>query len=68
MIEIALKPGGDDSGQTRLGWIQTTSHIVVENINFQRSHVRIDGVVYTEDSEEFRKVFEKAKLWMTLQD
>ena len=68
MIEIALKPGGDESGQTRLGWIQATSSIVIENINFRRSHVRIDNVVYTEDSEEFRKAFDRALLFMKLQD
>lgn len=68
MIEIALKPGGDDSGQTRLGWQETTAQIEIHNINFRRTHVRIDGVVYTEDSEEFQKVFAKAKLWMQLQE
>jgi len=68
VIEIALKPGGDDSGQTRLGWIQATAKIELFNINFNRTHVRIDGVVYDEETEECIKAFAKAKLFMQLSD
>ena len=68
MIEIALKPGGDDSDQPRLGWVLSTPQIEVHNINFERTHVRIDGVVYTKDSEEFQEAFKRAKLWMTLKE
>ena len=68
MIEIALKPGGDDSGQTRLDWIQTTAKIELFNINFNRTKVRIDGIVYTEETEECKEAFAKAKLFMQLSD
>ena len=44
-------------------WVQTMNFIEIYNINFERSDLRIDGVVYTEDSPEFREAFKKAKLW-----
>ena len=49
-------------------WLPSTSEIVLANINFERAELRIDGIVYKEDSEELRKAFAKAKTWMALQD
>ena len=49
-------------------WVETMHFIEIHNINFERSDIRIDGVVYTEDSDKFRKAFRKAKLWMTLKE
>ena len=49
-------------------WMSSTIEIMLENINFERAELRIDGVVYKEDSEELRKAFAKAKTWMVLQD
>ncbi len=68
MIEIDLKPGGDRSGQTSLGFVEASAAIELHNINFNRTRLRIDGIVYTEKSEECIEAFKKAKLWMTLQD
>lgn len=48
-------------------WLPSTSEIMLENINFERAELRIDGIVYKEDSEELRKAFAKAKTWMALQ-
>jgi hypothetical protein len=68
MIEIALKPGGDESGHIRLGWVPATHLIEIYNINFNRTKLRIDGVVYSEDSEAMREAFKKAKIWMALKN
>ena len=68
MIEIALKPGGNDSGQTRLDWIETTPLIELHNINFNRTKLRIGGVIYTEKTEECIEAFNKAKFWAKLSE
>jgi len=47
-------------------WVETMHFIEIHNVNFERSDLRIDGVVYTEDTEEFRDAFKKAKLWAKL--
>ena len=50
------------------GWVEATAGIELHNISFTRGHVRINGIVYTEDSKEFRDAFTKAKFWMTLKE
>jgi hypothetical protein len=68
MIEIDLKPGGQSSGQTSLGWVEASSSVELHNMNFNRVRLRINGVIYTEKSKECIEAFKKAKLWATLKD
>ena len=58
-------PGNADNTSA---WVSVSHSMIIENVNFERAELRIDGVVYKEDTEELRKTFTKAKIWMTLQE
>ena len=64
MIEI--RPRTEVTGRDER-WIQATSRLLIENINFNRSVVRIDNVIYTECSDEFIEAFNKAMLFLKIQ-
>lgn len=67
MIEIRMVPS-DDWGGVETSWWPATPQDIIKNINFKIYEVRIDGVVYTEETEEFKEAFNKAKLWMQLSE
>lgn len=49
------------------GWIESAYSMTLKYLNFKHVHLRIDGVVYTEYSEELVEAHRKAKFWMQIQ-
>jgi hypothetical protein len=49
-------------------WQPVTGGFGLHNVNFERAMIRIDGVVYTERTEELEEVFDKAMTFQKLQD
>ncbi len=49
-------------------WVKTTHQFLLANVNFKRSSLKINGVVYTEKSPELTKAFKDARLWSKLQE
>ena len=50
------------------GWMEATSMLELDNINFKRAKLRIDGIEYKENYPELTEALRNALFWMKLQE
>lgn len=65
MIEFKFNK---EYGEPEWQWVPVNPDCLLVNIDFKRSSIRIDGVVYTEESKDLSELYNKAIIWMKLKE
>lgn len=66
MIEFRVKTAGNNNDWVQIVITKRPKGALAKLVNFEEVQIRIDGIVYSENSQEFEEVFDKAILWEIL--